>query len=234
MTKSEFFIIGDSHSGVLAEYAKRKGLRFRGGMVGNGAHFSTSFFSVKENRLLLTEPKVAGRRQANHTFVPKEFDITPYEELLLFDGPILTTIGFHSHKAGATISRALENSGMTIEQLSTSEINLLIENCYHHCVEFYKLLQRYNKTVYFTCISPALRVPLFRESQTYMIKTASSLGANFIDVISHTYNGDLSNPEYHRVKVKPDGSKKLDMHGNDKWCELVFSEFNKMLLNNNI
>lgn len=164
------FICGDSHSSILSIYARETGIDFLGGPIGNGITLEGEFCRLSPNgRLVLTDPELRPRQ-------PR------FRDLTIHPGPILSTVGFNSHRAANSLSTYLANSGSKLEELSDAVFRATVVAMRKGSLAFYKLLRDAGRQVYFTT-SPQLtaepgQLPVLQRFESVMIDEITAMAVS--------------------------------------------------------
>lgn len=201
------FICGDSHASVLAGFARRQGIPFKGGPLGGGRFLESLFFATENDRLVFTPESMRERTAV-------------FSALLDHEGPILSTVGFNSHRFGAFFDRFLVAEKIDQTMISDDVFRASALASRVGSLAFYRLLAERGRRVYFTC-SPQIAsrpaaLPILKRFEDVLIPECEAAGAQFVD----TRDAILG----------PDGTI-LDtyigesIHGNQRWAAIVFSRF---------
>lgn len=206
---SEIFIIGDSHAVAFADAANKRGLVWRGGPIGTGKAIESKFWAVEDGAFKITLP------------IPDNVKAR-FEGLLEFEGPILSVVGFNSHRFAIDIAEYLTGAGLDLRP------NSLSSAVFHRCViearaevlNFYRLLLDAGRSVYFTHSPnrhPAEHQDLVHAFEAILICELQALGAQFIDVRETCLDGGRLKPEYCRTTDA--------VHANAKYGGVVIDKF---------
>lgn len=207
---NKFFLCGDSHSSILALWARRVGIAFDGAPIGNGLTLEQPFFRVEDGKLILTGKDLAPRQRF-------------FTDLLSYDGPILSTVGFNSHRFAQIFSQFLIEQKADLAEISDAVFETCVLESRRGSLQFYETLVAHGRQIYFTS-SPQLcrhveQTPVLQRFEKVYIAALIARGARFVDV---------------RPQIMVDGhvedrfiskTGKLWIHGSDDWTKLVYDEF---------
>ncbi len=212
-TKTEFFLIGDSHAVALGDAAREAGRDFKGGPLGTGRDLEQPFFRVENNRFVLTSAKA------------KELK-TSFESLLTFPGPILCSVGFNAVRFAKDMREYLQAQGCTDwrEAISEQAFRSCVINSRQVAIDFYQVLAKHQRSVWFVPspqLGPSKLLPLLHDFETVLIPEVEATGARLIDVRDKVSFSDETRQLYERSKN--------DAHGNTQYGELVLDHFDAML-----
>lgn len=207
MTKA-VFLCGDSHASILALYAKKAGIDFLGGPIGNGIVLEQDFFVIEpDSRLILTHADLKSRQAL-------------FEQLPTYDGPILSTVGFNSHRAANALWTYLQDNNSDIEEISRAVLTATVKSMRTGSLKFYEQLCKCSNNVYFTtspqlCLIPE-QLPVLQAFESVMVQEITQLGGKLIDVRPDITDAGVIKDEF----IRKEG--KRFVHGNDKWAQLIF------------
>lgn len=203
------FIIGDSHAVAFADAAKERGLVWRGGPIGTGKALESKFWAVEDGAFEVTLPipdKVKAR----------------FKELLEFKGPILSVVGFNSHRFAVDIAEYLMGAGLNLrpDSLSSAVFHQCVIEARAEVLNFYRLLLDAERSVYFTHSpnrQPAKHQDLVHAFEAILISEIQALGAHFVDVRETCMVEGRLKPEYCRTADA--------VHANAKYGGVVIDKF---------
>ncbi|MDU8912168.1 hypothetical protein [Aestuariicoccus sp. MJ-SS9] len=185
---AELFLIGDSNVIAIAQAADDRGLPWWGGPLAAGRMLEEPFWCIEGRRFVYTA-EGAGPIRAR------------FEDLLVFDGPVLTTLGFNSHRFTEDFARYARAQDLpaTPEALSRAAFADTVRDARRVALEFYRMLGEHGREVWFTC-SPqrtALGLyPLLHAFEEVLIPEVAATGARFIDTRDAVMDGASPRPEY--------------------------------------
>lgn len=210
---SKLFLVGDSHAAVLGRAARRAGYQVSGGPLAGGRCFEDPFFTIEGDRLV-----ISARFNAAH--------IARFDDLLCFDGPILSTLGFNAHRFGALMGEHMRQVGCQDwrELLSERAFAASVLDLQAHVLALYRALVERNRQVW-AVHSPqrpyGTTMDLHRAAEEVMIDAVASIGVGLIDVRHEVMSDGHLRAEY----AAPDDP----VHGSDAFGDLVIARFGQAL-----
>ena len=207
---TDFFVIGDSNSAVISRAAQAQGYSFAGGPISPGKLFDGAFYGVEGDRFVLTSSEGA--------HAP---DI--YSDLLSYEGPILSTVGFNTQFIGSTVNREMRQIGLEAMNLSDAVIDALVKSWKAPALSFYRLLLERERK-FWVCHSPqrfpetyfdlAMRLEKSFEAQL------TAMGVEIVDIRAQTTGPDGKLREELYSTIPNDQT-----HGNIDWAHIMFDAF---------
>jgi hypothetical protein len=207
--QTDLFLVGNSHNVALKKFAEKNSIEYQGGTLGPDPITNESFFDV-EGELFKLRP------------TPRLLKPEKYENLLTFEGTILSTIGFNSIQFVRKFSTFLNENELHFEEVSRAMFERVIKDYRCGALEFYQTMRKFGRDVYFTCSSQDgfnNGQSILRQYEDFMIQEIEVLGGVFIDT-----RDELLTEDGHVNKIYQHEDK---MHGNEKWAELVFDRLSK-------
>lgn len=201
----EVFLIGDSLVIAIAQAAHAGGLAYQGGPVSAGRFLEEPFYQIEEDRFEIT--------------LNGSGPIRPlFRDLICSSAPVISTIGFNSHRLAAQFAALYQTQGVThySGMMSQDVFSACVLDTRVVALEFYQMLARAGRQVFFT--SSPQRVPLpelevLKEAEAVLIDAVSATGAVFLDARPKTTNAQGLLPEF----ALPTDS----IHANAKWGQVV-------------
>ena len=211
--KGPLFLIGDSNMVSIGRAAKQLGIAVRGGPIGIGVDFEKPFYATNGKELSLLGKK---REQFQDEF----------RDILTFDGPVLSTLGFNAHRFAIRIHKhCADNSAATWSDLISRQVfEQSVQDSREHVLSFYRLLAEHDRRVFFVHSpqrAPAPCLPILRDFEQTLIPLIEATGARLVDVRRQITdeNGPL---ETFAEKNDP-------VHGNVRFGEVVLTKLGKLL-----
>lgn len=214
--KTEFYIIGDSHAGALAQGAKQLGCKFSGGPMMAGRNMIDPFCYAENDEFVIAEDKPCLDRV--------RIELKP---MLMSGCPVLSTVGFNINWFAEMSLR-----GFTVNT-SRGDRNYISREVFRRCalefangaIEFYKLLKKYNLDIYAVYSPQRIDLDYLEVANRYdeiFAAEINELGVKLIDVRAATCDahGCLKS-EYSAAK----GDDHL--HANAAFGKIVIKEFLK-------
>lgn len=203
------FLIGDSHTVAIGQAARRSGLAVTGGPLGAGARLEEPFYRVEGGDFVITLPGTGPLRPL-------------FRPLLTSPLPVLSTLGFNSHRLAGEIHAYCSAAGNQDwrQAMSGQVFEQAVLEARRTALAFYRLLADHGREVYFTC-SPQRAAPHLRDilaaSETVLIREVCETGAAFLDHRPQTMDGSCLAARY---------SNEADtMHGSIEWGQAVLDLF---------
>jgi hypothetical protein len=214
--QKEFFLIGDSHSGTIGYAARKLGMDFRGGPVASGRQLESVFFRIQDNRFLIT---LDGRASTKR--------VERFENLLAFEGPILSTVGFNTHTFVGPAVEYSKKTGVSLGDMSSGAFAQWVRDERDGALQFYSTMANHSRKVFFT-VSPqrfadSEEKEIGRRFESVLITAIAGMGAKFIDVREETCDAEgILLPEL------ASRGKRDTNHASIEWGRLVLAKFSKM------
>jgi hypothetical protein len=206
---AEIFLIGDSHIIAIANAAQEQGRQFYGGPIGEGRLLEKPFYTLSNRQFQLSTTRA---EPIKHKFLA----------LLDFDGPILCTAGFNSHRFARQFGQYCKNMECPakISAVSQEVFTACVLDARKEVLGFYRMLQDHHKQVFFTCSPQRVAAPLYpllTAFETVLIKEVSRTGAVFVDVRDQVADDQGLKAEYARSQDT--------MHGNIQLGHVILDRF---------
>lgn len=173
-TDGPVFVVGDSNAVALGAAARAAGRPFRGGPLGSGRNLEMPFYRIEQGDFVLT-----GQSRAPL--------VDEYRSLLRHDGPILSCVGFNSHRLAGQLHGYCAGQGAAhwSELWSDQVMRQLVADSRAVALTFYRDLAAHDRKVYFIHspqrVPPHL-VPLLRDIEQRLIPLVQATGARLVDV----------------------------------------------------
>lgn len=186
--QTELFFVGDSHVCALAEAATARGAAWRGGPLGAGKQLQTPFWRVEDGDFIFSGPGAA--RVADR-----------FRPLLRFDGPIVSTLGFNTHRFVADFARWAEQLGAPAspEAISRAAFEALVVDSRRTALDFYTLLAEHGRTVYTVATPPRIGGEyraLCRAFEVGLADHVAASGARPLDVSEAADEDGMLRPQF--------------------------------------
>lgn len=213
MTRTGFFLVGDSHAVAIGAAARAQGRSFKGGPLGQGRLLETSFYTVEDRNFFLGPQFPEDWR---HSF----------KGLLTYPGPILSTVGFNSTRFARDMGKHLTKNGK--KEWSALMTRQVFDQCVldtrTYAVEFYRLLKHHGRQVYF--VSSPQRAPvgvrnILFDCESILIPNIEATGARHVDVRKKL--GAQGNDIDLKFRRLGDVS-----HANEAYGAVVLAEFDRL------
>ncbi|UWQ35190.1 hypothetical protein K3555_21255 (plasmid) [Leisingera sp. M527] len=205
----ELFLIGDSHTVAIGQAARRAGLRVIGGPLGAGARLESPFYRVEGGSFELTLPDTGPLRPL-------------FRPLLASRSPVLSTLGFNSHRLAGEIQAYCSTTGVQDwgQAMSRQVFEHMVLEARRTALAFYRMLADHGREVYFTC-SPQRVAPHLRDilvaGETILIREICKTGAVFLDHRPQTMDGPCLAAQY--------ANEADTMHGSIEWGQTIVDLF---------
>ncbi|SDE37868.1 hypothetical protein [Ruegeria marina] len=206
---ADLFLIGDSHIIALCEAADARGWSWQGGPLGTGMQLEQCFWRQQGTEFVYTG---TGENLIGHRF----------KDLLTFDGPIISTLGFNSHRFAIDFASYAKSRQLAPlpSVLSDQAFADTVRDSRRNALAFYRLLSDHSREVYFTCspqrVASSL-LPVLRAFEDVLIDEVAATGARFIDFRHLALDDHVLRPEFCNAKDQ--------MHGNAKLGGLILDVF---------
>ncbi len=163
------------------------------------------FFRIKNDCLILT-PEIMRDR-------------TPiFAGIIDHDGPILSTVGFNSHRFATFFYRHLKSEGIALHMISDAVFHAAVVGARSGALEFYRILAERGRSVYFAS-SPQIpsptepaSLPTLKRFEKVLIPEIEATGARHIET-----RDAIEGPKGILAKYAGEG-----VHGNLRWAGLIF------------
>lgn len=206
---ADLFLIGDSNIIALCQAAEARGWSWQGGPLGTGKQLEQCFWQQLGTDFVFTGP---GAERINNRF----------RGLLTFDGPIISTLGFNSHRfahdfAAYTASRQLDPLPNALSDRAFTDT---VRDARRDALDFYSLLAAHSREVYFTCSPQRVEntlMPVLRAFEDVLIDEIAKTGARFIDFRHRALDKNTLHPDF--------CAEKDQIHGNAKLGALILDLF---------
>jgi hypothetical protein len=179
-----------------------------GGII--GINRNTEFFRIEHGRFEVTDCLWSAAK---------------FRDLLQFEGPILSTVGFTTYLFCRDLHRYLVDNDLHFESMTRQLLERCVDDTRSQSLRFYKVLRDCGRNVFFTtCPQRCQReLKLYHFAfQKILIAKVQALGARFIDVHRETTDNGFLKPEY-----RPLDPEDL-IHGNAAWARLVLDKFGQV------
>lgn len=198
---ADLFLIGDSHIIAIAEAAENRGLNWLGGPLSAGRMLERCFWEIDGKKFVYTMEGAGPIRDR-------------FSDLLVFDGPILTTLGFNSHRFVADFAKYASDQNLRPSPDILSEAAFIDTVCDSRRValDFYRLLADHGRDVYFTASPQRSNPPnhaLLRAFEDVLIPKVEATGAKFIETRDVILDGPRLRPEYAKDNDTVHGNRAL-------------------------
>ncbi|MEQ8435826.1 MAG: hypothetical protein RIA71_16470 [Oceanicaulis sp.] len=186
--QAELFFVGDSHVCALAEAATARGAAWRGGPLGTGKQLQTPFWLVEDGDFIFSGP---GAGRVSDRFRP----------LLRFDGPIVSTLGFNTHRFVTDFARWADRMGAPAapEAVSEAAFEALIVDSRRTALDFYALLAQHGRTVYTVATPPRIDREYRALCQAFELRLVdhiAAVGARPLDVSEAADEDGMLRPQF--------------------------------------
>ena len=201
--------------GNCAESTVRaQGIALRGGPIGSGQQLEQPFCRIgPDGRFELTAPDLAPRAEV-------------FSGLARHPGPILSTVGFNSHRAAAEIWRHLQTSDTRLDEISEAAFAAAIRGLRPGALDFYRLLAGAGRRVFVTT-SPQIaarpeHLPALRRFEAALLEANLEIGAILVDVRDALLRDGRVGEEF----ILQEGP--VHVHGSAAWAALVVEELERV------
>jgi hypothetical protein len=176
-TDTSLFLIGDSNIIAIARAARDQSRVFRGGPVGIGLDLERPFFTVENGDFVLLGTHLDSIRDE-------------FRDLLRHSGPILSTVGFNSHRFAQRLHNFIKLKGGSSWQdlMSQQVFHQTVLDARREALSFYELLQEHNREVYFLhspMRGPTEYLSAQRSFEAAFISRINETGATIVDIRDH-------------------------------------------------
>lgn len=194
---------------AIGQAARCSGLAVTGGPLGAGARLEEPFYRVDGEDFIITLPGTGALRPM-------------FRPLLASSLPVLSTLGFNSHRLAGEIHAYCRSLGVSNWQqaMSSQVFEHMVLDARRTALAFYRLLAEHGREVYFTC-SPQRVAPhlydMLAASEDVLIREICKTGAVFLDHRAQTMDG-------HSLAA-PYANEADAMHGSIAWGQVVLDLF---------
>jgi len=198
---ADLFLIGDSHIIAIADAAEDRGLTWKGGPLASGRALEQYFWKIDGKKFIYSMEGAGPIRER-------------FCDLLVFDGPILTTLGFNSHRFVEDFDKYAQAQKLSPSPSILSEAAFVDTVCdaRHVALEFYRMLSDHGCDVYFTASPQRCTMQnhtLLRAFEDLLIAKIEATGAKFIETRDAVLDEQRVRSEYAKADDPVHGSLAL-------------------------